>query len=116
MACNLYLIQCPASCAFDLKVVNPTHTGKESITFSATNVSKHLQSLKFSARLRPARASSEGLGWLAGYICDLASPLGVTAPSGVALSFSRRTNDKAPTSSGLLLFCGHKKTGAMAGF
>lgn len=87
MACNLYLIQCPASCAFDLKVVNPTHSGKESITFSATNVSKHLQSLKFSARLRPARASSEGHGWLAGTVCDLASPLGVTAPSGVALSF-----------------------------
>ncbi len=50
-----------------------------------------LQSLLVSARLRPARASSEGLGWLAGYICDLAAPLGVTAPSGVALSFTAQT-------------------------
>ncbi|MNZ35252.1 hypothetical protein D3C78_526450 [compost metagenome] len=73
------------------------------------------KALSFSARLRPARASSEGLGWLAGMICDLASPLGVTAPSGVALSFSRRTNDKAPTSSGLLLFCGYYKIGALSG-
>lgn len=54
---------------------------------ATSKIFKHLQSLVFSARLCPARASSEGLGWLAGYICDLASPLGVTAPSGVALSF-----------------------------
>jgi len=81
------MIQRPASGTLDLELGDPRRTGQESVTFSATDVSKHLQSLKFSARLRPARASSEGLGWLAGTICDLASPLGVSAPSGVALSF-----------------------------
>ncbi len=68
------------------------------------------KALSFSARLRPARASSEGLGWLAGSVCDLASPLGVTAPSGVALSFSGDRNAKAPINDGAFLFVPEMET------
>lgn len=81
------MIQRSAAGALDLELGDPRRSGEESFAITATDISKHLQSLKFSARLRPARASSEGLGWLAGVVCDLASPLGVTAPAGVALSF-----------------------------
>jgi hypothetical protein len=81
----------------------------------------HLQSfnickaLWFSARLRPARASSEGLGWLAGWFCDLASPLGVAAPSGVALSFFRAQMKKPRSCRGFVVSGRHKKTRSMAG-
>jgi hypothetical protein len=74
-----------------------------------------LQSLLVSARLRPARASSEGLGWLAGWICDLASPLGVSAPAGVALYFLTH-EQKSPDHVGALSFlAGNKKPDSMAG-
>lgn len=85
---GLHMIQRPASGTFDLELGFLAHTGKKSFALSTSEIFQHLQSLLVSARLRPARASSEGLGWLAGTVCDLAAPLGVTAPSGVALSFS----------------------------
>ena len=74
------MIQRPAAGALDLELGDPCRSGEESFAITATDISKHLQSLGFSARLRPARASSEGLGWLAGYICDLAACQGVRAP------------------------------------
>lgn len=98
------MIQRPASGALDLEFCMLTHAGEESIAIPATKVFKHLQSLLISARLRPARASSGGLGWLAGPFCDPAAPLGVTAPSGAALIFLAHRNAKAPTSSGLFAF------------
>jgi hypothetical protein len=97
------MIQRPASGTLDLELGKLTHAGEKSVAFATSAFFQHLQVHLFSARLRPARASSEGLGWLAGSICDLASPLGVTAPSGVALSFSR-ANEKAPIMSGLFAF------------
>ncbi len=41
------MVQCPAPGALDLELGNPACTGEESVAFSATDVSKHLQSLKF---------------------------------------------------------------------
>lgn len=81
------MIECPASGALDLELGDAGRSGQQSVAVTATDIFQHLQSLMNSARLRPARASSEGLGWLAGYICDLAACQGVTAPWRVALSF-----------------------------
>jgi len=41
------MIQRPTAGAFDLELLNPTRTGEKSFAITATNVSKHLQSLKF---------------------------------------------------------------------
>jgi hypothetical protein len=98
------MIQRPAAGTFDLELGELTHTGEKSFALSTTVVFQHLQSLLISARLRPARASSGGLGWLAGTFCDPAAPLGVSAPAGAALVFLARRNAKAPTSSGLFAF------------
>ncbi|WP_259741141.1 hypothetical protein [Pseudomonas frederiksbergensis] len=97
------MIQRPASGTFDLELGKLTHSGEKSFAFSTSAFFQHLQVHLISARLRPARASSEGLGWLAGTICDLAFLLGVRAPSGIALSFSR-VHKKAPKLSGLFCF------------
>jgi hypothetical protein len=99
------MIQRPASGTLDLELCELTHTGKKSFAFTASAIFQHLQSLLISARLRPARASSGGLGWLAGWFCDPAAPLGVSAPAGAALIFLARRNAKAPNLSGLFAFC-----------
>jgi hypothetical protein len=103
------MIQRPTSGTFDLELCKPTRAGEKSFAVTASEFFQHLQCLLISARLRPARASSEGLGWLAGWFCDLAAPLGVTAPSGVALSFFAATQ-KPRTYRGFLVSEGHKKT------
>ena len=41
------MIQRPASGALNLELSDPARTGEESVAFSATNICKHLQSLKF---------------------------------------------------------------------
>lgn len=39
------MIKRPASGTLNLELGNPARTGEESVAFSATNISKHLQSL-----------------------------------------------------------------------
>lgn len=41
------MVQRPATGALDLELSNPRRSGEESVAISATNVSKHLQSLMF---------------------------------------------------------------------
>lgn len=41
------MVKCTAPGALDLELGNPARSGEQSVAFSATNVSKHLQSLKF---------------------------------------------------------------------
>jgi hypothetical protein len=65
------MIQRPAPGTFDLELGYLAHTGQKLFTVTASEVFQHLQSPLDSARLRPARASSEGLGWLAASTCDL---------------------------------------------
>ncbi|MNM60027.1 hypothetical protein D3C81_712970 [compost metagenome] len=97
------MIQRPASGAFNLELCELANTGEKSLAITASTFFQHLQSLMNSARLRPARASSEGLGWLAGYVCDLAATgSGLNTPCGRPLFF--RANEKAPNLSGLLCF------------
>lgn len=41
------MIQRPTAGALDLELLNPTSSGEESFAITATDVSKHLQSLGF---------------------------------------------------------------------